>query len=196
MPPIKSENVSWQFQTDKINLYAYKDNFLSTEECDLIVKIGHAKNLELGNTKDNNKLKTRKSNISWLSPSDNLEWLYRRLTDVITDLNNQFFRFDIFGIQEGLQFTNYKAPDGKYDSHTDRGYGSVIRKLSISIQLTNEDNYDGGDLELLQSDKADKMDKQQGKLIMFPSFVQHRVTPVIKGERNSLVIWVTGNNFK
>jgi len=40
------------------------------------------------------------------------------------------------------------------------------------------------------------MDKQQGKLIMFPSFVQHRVTPVTKGERNSLVIWVTGNNFK
>jgi len=196
MPPIKSENVSWQFKTDKINLYAYKNNFLSEEECDQIVEIGHAKKLELGNTKDNNKLKTRKSNISWLSPSDNLEWLYRRLTDVITDLNNQFFGFDIFGIQEGLQFTNYKAPDGKYDSHTDRAYGSIIRKLSISIQLTNEDNYDGGDLELLQSDKADKMDKQQGKLIMFPSFVQHRVTPVIKGERNSLVIWVTGNNFK
>jgi PKHD-type hydroxylase len=196
MPPIKSENVSWQFKTDKINLYAYKNNFLSEEECDQIVEIGHAKKLELGNTKDNNKLKTRKSNISWLSPSDNLEWLYRRLTDVITDLNNQFFGFDIFGIQEGLQFTNYKAPDGKYDSHTDRAYGSIIRKLSISIQLTNEDNYNGGDLELLQSDKADKMDKQQGKLIMFPSFVQHRVMPVIKGERNSLVIWVTGNNFK
>ena len=196
MPPIKSENVSWQFETDKINLYAYKDNFLSTEECDLIVKIGNAKKLQIGTTKDNNKKKTRKSNISWLSPSDNLEWLYRRLTDVITDLNNQFFGFDIFGIQEGLQFTNYKAPGGKYDSHTDRAYGTIIRKLSISIQLTNEDNYNGGDLELLQSDNSDKMERTQGKLIMFPSFVQHRVTPVTKGERNSLVIWVTGNNFK
>ena len=162
--PIKSENVSWQFETDKINLYAYKDNFLSTEECDQIIEIGHAKKLQLGNTKDNNKQKSRKSNISWLSPSDNLEWLYRRLTDVITDLNNQFFGFDIFGIQEGLQFTNYKAPDGKYDSHTDRAYGTIIRKLSISIQLTNENNYEGGDLELLQSDKADKMEKNTRKI--------------------------------
>tara|TARA_R110001606_G_scaffold134791_1_gene271440 strand:+ start:163 stop:753 length:591 start_codon:yes stop_codon:yes gene_type:complete len=196
MPPIKSENVSWQFQTDKINLYAFKDNFLSAKECDLIIKIGNEKKLQIGNTKDDNKTKSRKSNISWLSPSDNLDWLYRRLTDQINYLNDKYFGFDIFGIQEGLQFTNYKAPDGKYDSHTDRAYGNIIRKLSISIQLTNEDNYDGGDLELLQSDKADKMDKQQGKLIMFPSFVQHRVTPVTKGERNSLVIWVTGNNFK
>lgn len=194
--PLKTQNFSWQFQTDKINLYAYQDNFLSKEECDKIVEIGHSKKLELGNTKDNNELKTRKSNISWLSPSDNLEWLYRRLTDVITNLNNQFFGFDIFGIQEALQFTNYKAPDGKYDSHTDRSYGMIIRKLSISIQLTDENNYEGGNLELLQSDKADKMEKTQGKLIMFPSFVQHRVTPVTKGERNSLVIWVTGNNFK
>ena len=72
----------------------------------------------------------------------------------------------------------------------------IIRQLSISIQLTDENNYEGGNLELLQSDKADKMEKTQGKLIMFPSFVQHRVTPVTKGERNSLVIWVTGNNFK
>ena len=192
----KTENCSWQFNLDEINLYAFKDNFLSPLECDQIIEIGNTKKLEVGNTKDNNKQKTRKSNISWLCPSDNLEWLYRRLTDTITGLNNQFFKLDIFGIQEPLQFTNYKAPDGEYNSHTDRAYGMIIRKLSISIQLTNENNYEGGNLELLQGNKPEKMERTQGKLIMFPSFVQHRVTPVTKGERNSLVIWVTGNNFK
>lgn len=189
-------NFSWQFKLDTINQYAYWDNFLSKEECEKIITIGISKNLEIANTKNNNINKTRDSQISWLAPSDDLVWLYQRLTDVITELNNKFFNFDLWGIQEGLQFTNYKAPAGKYDSHVDRFYNGIIRKLSVTIQLSDEKNYDGGDLELLFEDKPIKMKRQQGRLVIFPSFVLHRVTPVTHGERNSLVAWVTGNNFK
>jgi PKHD-type hydroxylase len=71
-----------------------------------------------------------------------------------------------------------------------------VRKLSISIQLTNPDEYEGGELYLYQSDKGELMDKTQGTLIMFPSYVLHEVMPVTKGTRNSLVTWVTGKQFK
>ena len=111
-------------------------------------------------------------------------------------LNERFFGFDIFGINEGFQFTNYKAPGDKYGKHVDRSFDFIVRKLSVSIQLTDPKEYNGGELYLYDSDKGTLMDKKQGTLIIFPSYVLHEVMPVTKGERNSLVTWVTGNQFK
>ena len=100
------------------------------------------------------------------------------------------------GINEGLQFTNYEAPSGKYGKHVDRGLNMPVRKLSISIQLTDPEEYEGGELYLYNDDKETLMDKTQGTLIIFPSYVLHEVMPVTKGTRNSLVTWVTGKQFK
>ena len=111
-------------------------------------------------------------------------------------MNKRFFGFDLYGFTEGLQFTNYQAPTGRYDSHVDRAFDTSIRKLSITIQLSNPKDYEGGNLELINSNKPTICEKEQGKLYAFPSFVLHRVTPIIKGERNSLVGWITGKNFK
>jgi|TARA_R110000824_G_scaffold107886_1_gene254586 PKHD-type hydroxylase len=189
----KPKSFSWSFELDKVNLFAYTNNFLSDQECKDIIDIGKSKQLEKGSTGNNNINKTRKSNVSWICPDDNFQ-LYRKLTDTITNLNKQFFGFDLYGLTEGLQFTNYKAPDGKYDSHVDRSYGTQIRKLSIVILLS--DDFEGGDFELISGDKPDKLKMEKGKLFLFPSFVLHRVKPITKGERNSLVAWVTGPNFK
>jgi PKHD-type hydroxylase len=71
-----------------------------------------------------------------------------------------------------------------------------VRKLSISIQLTDPNEYEGGELYLYDDDKGTVMDKTQGTLILFPSYVLHEVVPVTKGTRNSLVTWVTGKQFK
>jgi hypothetical protein len=49
-----------------------------------------------------------------------MEWVFRRVTDIILNLNERFFGFDIFGLNEGFQFTNYKAPSDKYGKHVDR----------------------------------------------------------------------------
>ena len=191
---IKSQNSSWNFEIDKINNYAFWNNFLSKEECQTIINIAKDKGLIKGETLAESNV--RDSEISWLVPSDNLEWLYRRLTDVTLNLNERFFQFDLFGINETLQFTNYKSPSGKYGKHTDRGFNIPVRKLSISVQLTNPDEYEGGELNLYEEDKPITMDKSQGTLIIFPSFILHEVMPVTKGERNSLVTWVTGKQFK
>jgi PKHD-type hydroxylase len=190
----KFENSSWNFESDQINFYSFWNNAFSKEECQTIINIAKDKGLIKGTTKGESDV--RNSKISWLYPVDNIDWVFRRVTDIILNLNERFFKFDLFGLNEGFQFTNYEAPSGKYGKHVDRGMNMDVRKLSISIQLTNPEEYEGGELYLYDDDKGIVMDKTQGTLIMFPSYVLHEVMPVTKGERNSLVTWVTGKQFK
>jgi PKHD-type hydroxylase len=188
------ENSSWNFELDQTSFYAFCGNAFSKEECQTITNIAKDKGLIKGKTKGESDV--RDSKISWLYPIDNMDWVYRRVTDITLNLNERFFKFDLFGINEGFQFTNYEAPSGKYGKHVDRGMNMPVRKLSISIQLTNSEEYEGGELKLYDGEKETLMDKTQGTLIIFPSYVLHEVMPVTKGERNSLVTWVTGKQFK
>jgi PKHD-type hydroxylase len=190
----KFENSSWNFEVDQVILYAFWNNAFSKEECQTIINIAKNKGLIKGTTKVESDV--RDSKISWLYPTDNLDWVFRRVTDIVLNLNERFFKFDLFGLNEGFQFTNYEAPSGKYGKHVDRGINMSVRKLSISIQLTNPEEYEGGELKLYDGDEGTVMDKTQGTLILFPSYVLHEVMPVTKGERNSLVTWVTGKQFK
>jgi PKHD-type hydroxylase len=190
----KFENSSWNFELDQVNLYAFWNNAFSKEECQTIINIAKNKGLIKGKTKEESDV--RDSKISWLYPIDGMDWVFRRVTDITLNLNERFFKFDLFGLNEGFQFTNYEAPSGKYGKHVDRGMNMSVRKLSISIQLTNPEEYEGGELYLYDDDKGTLMDKTQGTLIIFPSYVLHEVMPVTKGTRNSLVTWITGKQFK
>jgi PKHD-type hydroxylase len=190
----KFANSSWCFELDKTDFYAFWKNAFSKEECQTIINIAKDKGLIKGETRGESDV--RDSKISWLNPTDNMEWVFRRVTDIVLNLNERFFKFDLFGINEGFQFTNYKAPSGKYGKHVDRAINTPVRKLSVSIQLTNPEEYEGGELKLYNEDEGTLMDKTQGTLIIFPSYVLHEVMPVTKGERNSLVTWVTGKQFK
>jgi PKHD-type hydroxylase len=191
------ENSSWNFELDQTNFYAFWNNAFSKEECQTIINIAKDKGLIKGKTFNDDKSKdVRDSKISWLYPVDKMDWVFRRVTDITLNLNERFFKFDLFGINEGFQFTNYEAPSGKYGKHIDRGMNMAVRKLSISIQLTNPEEYEGGELKLYDGEEETVMDKTQGTLIIFPSYVLHEVMPVTKGERNSLVTWVTGKQFK
>jgi len=191
------ENSSWNFELDQVNLYAFWNNAFSKEECQKIINIAKDKGLIKGTTKGVTK-DVRDSKVSWLYPVDNMDWVFRRVTDITLNLNERFFKFDLFGLNEGFQFTNYEAPSGKYGKHIDRSMNIPVRKLSISIQLTDPEEYEGGELKLYDGDDKDAivMDKTQGTLIIFPSYVLHEVMPVTKGTRNSLVTWITGKQFK
>ena len=188
------ENSSWNFEVDQVHLYAFWNNAFSKEECQTIINIAKNKGLIKGKTRGESDV--RDSKISWLYPTDDMDWVFRRVTDITLNLNERFLKFDLFGLNEGFQFTNYEAPSGKYGKHIDRAVGTSVRKLSISIQLTDPEEYEGGELYLYDDDKGTLMDKAQGTLILFPSYVLHEVMPVTKGERNSLVTWVTGKQFK
>jgi len=195
---MNEKNSSWNLKLDNVSFYAYLEEAFSKEECEQIIEIGVKKGLIKSSVgfEKKIKLKIRNSKISWLYPHDNMDWVFRKTTDIVLNLNNQFFNFNLFGINEGFQFTNYKAPYGKLSKHTDRINNTPVRKLSISIQLTDPSKYQGGDLILHGDNKGTVMPKKQGTLIIFPSFVLHEVTSITKGERNSLVTWVTGEQFK
>jgi hypothetical protein len=112
------ENTSWTFKLDKVNFYSYWNDAFTKEECEKIIKIAKNKGLVKGKTRG--ELDVRKSKVSWLYSCDDMEWVFRRVTDIILNLNERFFGFDIFGLSEGFQFTNYKAPSDKYGKHVDR----------------------------------------------------------------------------
>jgi len=194
----KFNNSSWNFYLDKVYTYAYWDNLFTKKECEKIIKVAKKKGFIKATTLNKTEVKSdvRSSDITWLYVSDDLEWVFQRVTDAVLNLNDRFFKFDLFGLSEGFQFTNYKAPSGKYGKHIDRSIDIPVRKLSLSIQLTDPKEYQGGDLYLYQEEKGDIMKKEQGTLILFPSYILHEVKPITKGERNSLVSWVTGKQFK
>jgi PKHD-type hydroxylase len=196
-PEVKqTPNPAWAFNLDHVHSWAYWDNAFTEEECERIIKIGNDRTQQEAKIRSGDKDGIRKSEIAWLYPSDDLDWAYRRMTDIITNLNDRFFKFDLFGATEGFQFTKYTAPGGKYGQHIDSAPNTLIRKLSFTLQLSDPKDYKGGDLCLYLGDKPEVMKRDRGYVALFPSYVLHEVTPVTKGTRYSLVSWITGKPFK
>lgn len=192
---------SWCFQKDHAETWAWAKGVFSPEECQKIIEIGNKLNPDLGKFfgKDGKEIINpivRKSLVSWIAPNNDTEWIYIKLQQVVQDINDKFFKFHLTGINECLQFTKYQAPDGHYHTHIDKNYNGPIRKLSLTVQLTDPSKYKGGELEIYQQEKPLVVGKEQGMAVLFPSYVLHKVTPVIKGERCSLVGWFTGDPFK
>jgi PKHD-type hydroxylase len=124
-------------------------------------------------------------------------WLYRRLWETAVELNRMFFCVDISDVEGNVQLARYDSSDsGFYDWHTDFGDVAPRRKISISVQLSDSGDYDGGDLELLYRGQPAVAERERGTIIAFPSWVLHRVTPVTRGERWSLVAWITGARWR
>ena len=189
-------NASWQFESDKTQNWAYMDNLFTPEECAQIIAIGNSKleEAKVSGKNESNK-DIRESQVAWLYGGD-IEFAFRRVTDAVLNLNNQFFNFDLFGMAEGFQFTRYDAPTGHYGMHIDKMLNGTVRKLSLTIQLSSPEDYEGGELALQMSKDAEIMPKELCKMVVFPSYVLHEVRPITKGTRYSLVAWITGKPFK
>ena len=89
----------------------------------------------------------------------------------------------------------------KYDWHLDIGKNETsVRKISAIIQLSDEQDYEGGDFEFsIANDEGDENyfgTRKKGSLILFPAFLGHRVRPITKGVRYSIVTWILGDAFK
>lgn len=137
----------------------------------------------------------RKSSVIPLLPGKDNDWIFERMTNLVAQAN-QYYRFDLNGFYEPLQLAEYGTGDF-FDWHLDFGAGaSSTRKLSLTIQLSNPDDYEGGDLEFQINNKTVKAPRQQGTAIIFPSFIMHRVTEITKGKRRSIVGWVSGPPYR
>jgi PKHD-type hydroxylase len=179
------------------------NEFLKPAECQGIIEAGE-RNLALreGKTEDHKvHAQLRKSQIGWFEPDGDHRWLFQKIADCISQINDEWFGYDLVGF-EGIQFTKYafnKDQSGDfYSSHKDTALlpGGTIRKLSFTIQLSDPANYDGGDVILYNSfTDFVTLNRAPGSITFFPSYTIHEVTPVTKGTRYSLVGWACGPAF-
>jgi PKHD-type hydroxylase len=140
--------------------------------------------------------KKRVTTISWI-PFKEMEPMYDDINTFIQKSNLNHFGFGDIQITEQAQFTEYPE-GGFYDWHIDcdvnMEHEPPVRKISMTLLLSPENQFEGGDLELMAPGKFIKL--KQGHAIMFASFLNHRVNPVIRGVRQSLVMWFGGTPFK
>jgi PKHD-type hydroxylase len=208
------------------NYYYYFKNVLTTRFCDDLVKYGVVQQEQLALTggetyklKNNKKLsdedlkdlkKKRNSNIVWLDD----RWIYNEIQPYIHKANKLAgWNFD-WDYSESCQFTKYKINqfydwhcdswEGIYNNPTNPNIHGKIRKLSVTCSLSAPEDYEGGELEFdFRNTDPDKPSikkcdeiKSRGSIVVFPSHVWHRVKPITKGTRYSLVIWNLGYPFK
>lgn len=203
--------------------YWYFQSVIPERICDDIVRYGKEQNKQVGLTghaggKNSQELteeelknvqKKRKSDIVWM----NDQWIYKEIQPYVNLANrNAEWNFD-WDWSESCQFTEYK--EGQfYDWHCDSysepynhpndpNTNGKYRKLSMTISLSDPEEYEGGDLEFdfRNTDEGSQPRvcteiRKKGSVIVFPSFVWHRVTPVTKGIRHSLVCWNLGYPFR
>jgi PKHD-type hydroxylase len=172
---------------------------VSADEVERIVKMADEQEKNsaiLGDARLDNDY--RSSKVSWFRYGPDTEWMFDRIAHIVGSINSQFYGFDLHGLCEDLQFTEYYASEkGHYDWHQDAGATTPApRKMSIVIQLSDPDDYEGGDLQVLASREPMNVDKKLGLAAVFPSFMLHRVTPVTRGTRRSLVAWIAGPKFR
>jgi predicted 2-oxoglutarate/Fe(II)-dependent dioxygenase YbiX len=130
---------------------------------------------------------------------------HKLLNEIAFLINQEYFAFDIDRVDEA-QFSIYNEKNlGKYDWHIDTTFANnklYQRKISIVIQLTDSNKYEGGNIELdgrlygVDWNNFKEFARNKGAVIVFPTFIPHRVTEVTKGTRHSLIGWVTGKKFK
>ena len=142
----------------------------------------------------------RVCDIAWLESDEiksDFDWIYATLADAISQANNEHFQFDLTYLT-ALQYTVYNGNDySNYQKHLDVGRQFPNRKLSFSVQLSDDAEYTGGDLRFHYiKNQPEVAPREKGTVIFFPSWIVHDVTPVTQGTRRSLVGWVNGPNFK
>lgn len=177
------------------DIFAFYEKAFSSVECDAIKKlfvdlnsgcVGHDGNVEAN---------IRKSQIRFEERTKETEWIFDKLTGFAFNCNLARWHFQLSGFYEGLQLTEYDENGSHYDWHMDNGNGEMsIRKLSLILLLDDGSEYEGGELGFLGVNEKKKFNA--GTLIVFPSYVGHKVYPVTKGKRRTVVAWISGDPYK
>ena len=172
------------------------------QQCEMVIQAGHKQKPEIAQVGMNNpkgggvNTKKRTTTISWI-PFKEMPDMYSQIEDTMQATNLNHFGFENMKITEPAQFTEYPK-GGFYDWHMDLDINGTheppVRKISMTILLSDPSTFKGGQLEFMEKNKVP--DLKQGQAIFFASFIRHRVAPVTKGMRRSLVMWFGGTPFK
>ena len=146
----------------------------------------------------------RNSNVRMFNPDTTNLWIFDRIKWCVETMNRDFYRYDLTGFNY-LQYSEYRGEGAKYNYHMDMFVGTTAqpdwlflqRKLSIVMLLSEPGvDYEGGDFEINLGGGPLIVPLVKGRIITFPSWVMHRVAPLTRGIRKSLVAWVLGPSFK
>jgi len=178
---------------------------LTVPECENIIKLGHEQppqQAKVGGEKGSIEKssvgkKYRTSVISWI-PFKVMPDMYKLIEVSMLQANRNHFGFEGMHLGEIAQFTEYRK-GGFYEWHMDNdifgAHEPPVRKISMTLLLSNRSDYEGGELEFLtQGNKFPHL--QQGQAVFFASFIRHRIAKVTRGVRRSLVMWFGGPPFK
>jgi PKHD-type hydroxylase len=177
-----------------INYYYFSEAFMN--DIEKIKELANNYSAIDANVSGNIDKTYRSSQIRWIPYDDSSKWLYEKCKNLAVKANKTLWNFNITNIKEDLQFTEYNADkEGHYDWHVDVGDRVSTRKISMTVQLSDPSEYEGGELEFMVNRSILKAPKMKGTAIFFPSYLQHRITKVTSGTRNSLVIWFHGPPF-
>ena len=191
----------------KSYIVATAEPVLTPEQCDELISIGQNEpkiNATIGTTEKITKLdeKYRKSIISWI-PFAKAVPIYQVIRQWMEVTNNNYFGFDTVQLSEQGQYAEYHK-GGFYNWHMDSNVEMAsmptVRKISMALLLNDPKDFEGGDFEIFCGETLDseknKYKLKQGHAIFFASFLLHRVMPVIKGNRKSLVMWFGGSSLR
>jgi len=200
-----SQNMLWQippFSSPGKDDFCYWEGFLDDSEINYILSRPEWHNqsdAQVGGGFEGKVDKEkRRTNVSWMFPDQANAHIWEKITNTIWTANRQFFRFDLRGCYEAMQLGVYTEHDqGHYDWHTDSGLetNTVPRKLSMALLLSDPSEFEGGELQVMRAGVPESVEQKRGRAWFFPSYLMHRVTPVTKGIRRSLVMWVGGPAF-
>ena len=183
------------------------NEFLSVEECDAIVNYETELDIDLGSVggRVNINPQARMSTVAWIDRikhKEDFKWLFTKLDDMVSVVNQHCFDIDYYSKGcVALQYTIYDGSiQGHYDFHMDEflpGNWPDSRKLTMVVQLTDPEEYEGGEFLLrdISEPIPDKF-RNRGSVIIFPSILYHKVCPVTSGTRRSLVGWYRGPTWR
>jgi len=176
--------------------FTYQKNFFNKKELDIVDKL--AKTLDFMDARvGNNNLKKSKRNnkLGWIDYNVDTMWLFDK---VYGAAYQNTWGLATTGIHDSIQYTVYPAENKEqfYHSHRDSGSLTWWRKVSMTIQLSEPSEFEGGGLQIEDAGGdgvwLDTPHEDRGDMIMFPSFLRHQALPVTKGTRKCLVIWISG----
>jgi PKHD-type hydroxylase len=182
--------------------YICEDSAFNHVDLQKVIDVCEAAQLEDSKTVNgdkNNNIRISKSAFIHLDSVNS--WVFYKLLDVMEAANREFFGFDLIGF-DYFQYTVYDKKGSHYDFHTDylfntvepeSPYNHLSRKLSVTFCLSDEDEFQGGEFEIMTSaTNKHVVPQKKGRMIFFPSFAMHRIAPIKKGVRKSIVIWGLG----
>ena len=196
-----SFNRSSLFEDVNYDNYYWFENGFTADELSDIEELTKTIEFQTANVGQHNAVTSdhRKSKIKWCPQTDSFKWVYDKLQNMIFEANEMMWKMNITHMREEIQYTEYYDNNsGGYEWHMDCGKGiQNQRKISVTVQLSDPDEYEGGNLQFLADDgKSYFAPRKRGTIVLFDSRAQHRVQKVKSGVRKSIVGWCVGPRFR